>query len=121
MSRARAARRRQSAEAPRVGTDRAPLRPWQRLSLRLAACFAAGDGAGRGLVGALIYERQKREVEDTVGTQLLNIARVAALLVDPGSAGGARRRADSTRTTRIGKALATIQRRGPADHADSDS
>src|SRR5262249_35761929 len=36
-----------------------------------------------GLVGTFAYQRQKREVEDMVGTQLLNIARTAALLVDP--------------------------------------
>jgi class 3 adenylate cyclase len=36
-----------------------------------------------GAVGLFTYERHKRELQDTVGTQLLNIARVAALLVDP--------------------------------------
>ena len=35
------------------------------------------------LVGVVIRERHKRELEDTVGTQLLNIARTGALLVDP--------------------------------------
>src|SRR5262249_61625969 len=59
------------------------LRPWQRLSVRLAALFAIVTLVAVGLVGGLVYQRQKREVEDTVGTQLLNIARVAALLVDP--------------------------------------
>jgi class 3 adenylate cyclase len=53
------------------------------LSVRLAALFAIVTLVAVGLVGGLVYQRQKREVEDTVGTQLLNIARVAALLVDP--------------------------------------
>jgi class 3 adenylate cyclase len=59
------------------------LRPWQRLSVRLAALFAIVTLVAVGLVGGFVYQRQKREVEDTVGTQLLNIARVAALLIDP--------------------------------------
>ncbi len=36
-----------------------------------------------GAVGFFTYERHQRELQDTVGTQLLNIARVAALLIDP--------------------------------------
>ena len=56
-----------------------PLRPWQRLSVRLAAFFAALTFLAVGAVGAMTYTRQQREVEDSVGTQLLNIARVAAL------------------------------------------
>jgi len=59
------------------------LRPWQRLAVKLAAGFAALTVLTAGLVGAIVHERQKREVEDTVGTQLLNIARTGALLVDP--------------------------------------
>ena len=70
-----------------IGTPAPPagsrLRPWQRLSVRLAALFAIVTLVAVGLVGGLVYQRQKREVEDTVGTQLLNIARVAALLIDP--------------------------------------
>jgi class 3 adenylate cyclase len=66
-------------EAARVGT----LRPWQRLGVRLAVLFALVTVLGVGLVGEVIYLRQRREVEDSVGTQLLNIARVATLLVDP--------------------------------------
>src|SRR5215813_11645509 len=60
-----------------------PLRPWQRLSVRLAAFFAAVTFLAVGAVGALTYTRQRHEVEDSVGTQLLNIARVAALQLDP--------------------------------------
>ena len=58
-------------------------RPWQRLSVRLAGLFAAVTLLAVGAVGLFTYERHQREVQDTVGTQLLNIARVAALLVDP--------------------------------------
>src|SRR5262249_6747318 len=41
------------------------LRPWRRLSVRLAALFALVTLLAVGLVGGLVYERQKREVEDT--------------------------------------------------------
>src|SRR5262245_41456587 len=51
-------------------------RPWQRLSVRLAALFALVTVLAVGAVGLVTYERQQREVQDTVGTQLLNIARV---------------------------------------------
>src|SRR5262245_54971812 len=61
----------------------APLRPWQRLGVRLAGFFAALTFLAVGAVGVLTYTRQQREVEDSVGTQLLNIARVAALQLDP--------------------------------------
>ena len=58
-------------------------RLWRRLSVRLAVLFAIVTLLAVGLVGTFAYQRQKREVEDMVGTQLLNIARTAALLVDP--------------------------------------
>jgi class 3 adenylate cyclase len=58
-------------------------RPWQRLSVRLAGLFAAVTLLAVGAVGTFTYGRYQREVQDTVGTQLLNIARVAALLIDP--------------------------------------
>src|SRR3989442_440167 len=45
------------------------LRPWQRLAVKLAAGFAALTVLTAGLVGAIVHERQKREVEDTVGTR----------------------------------------------------
>ena len=70
------------------------LRPWQRLSVRLAALFAAVTVLAVGLVGGLVYERQRRELEETVGTQLLNIARTGALLVDPALHAEARRALD---------------------------
>src|SRR4029077_21107130 len=59
------------------------LRPWQRLSVRLAAFFAAVTFLAVGGGVAAPCPRQQREVEDSVGTQLLNIARVAALQLDP--------------------------------------
>jgi class 3 adenylate cyclase len=58
-------------------------RPWERLSVRLAGLFAVVTLLAVGAVGLFTYQRSQREVQDTVGTQLLNIARVAALLVDP--------------------------------------
>ena len=58
-------------------------RPWQRLSVRVAALFVAVTLLGIGLVGSLIYQQLKREVEETLGTFLLNIARTGALLIDP--------------------------------------
>jgi class 3 adenylate cyclase len=58
-------------------------RVWRRLGVRLAILFAVVTLLAVGLVGTVAYQRQKREVEDMVGTQLLNIARTAALLVDP--------------------------------------
>ena len=58
-------------------------RPWQRLAVRLAALFAVVTLVAVGAVGLFTYQRQQREVQDTVGTQLLNISRVAGLLVDP--------------------------------------
>jgi class 3 adenylate cyclase len=58
------------------------LRPWQRLGVRLAALFAPVTLLAVVLVGVVVHERQKHELEDAVGTQLLNIARIGALLVD---------------------------------------
>ena len=59
------------------------IRPWQRLSLRVAALFVAGTVLAVILVGSLVYERQKRELEATLGALLLSIARTGALLIDP--------------------------------------
>jgi class 3 adenylate cyclase len=49
----------------------------------VAALFLAVTLLGIGLVGFLIYQRQKREVEETLGAFLLNIARTGVLLIDP--------------------------------------
>src|SRR3989442_7309546 len=87
------------------------LRPWQRLAVKLAAGFAALTVLTAGLVGAIVHERQKREVEDTVGTQLLNIARTGVLLVDPALHAEVQRTLakDSRAYTRLRKALAAVQ------------
>src|SRR5215510_14480952 len=51
------------------------LRPWQRLSVRLALLVTAVTLLAVGAVGGITYKRHQRELADTVGTQLLNIAR----------------------------------------------
>ena len=87
------------------------LLPWQRLSLRVAALFVAVTLLAVGLVGYLIYEQQKGDLEETLGTLLLNIARTGAILVDPAQhmeaehAGGR----DSNAYRRVRAALAAIQ------------
>jgi class 3 adenylate cyclase len=88
------------------------LPPWRRLSVRLALAFAALTFLSVAVVGVLVRERQKRELEDAVGTQLLNIARVAVLLVDPVQHDEVRRspRADSAAYRRLRAALADVQR-----------
>jgi len=60
-----------------------PLRPWQRLSVRIAGLFVAVTLLAVGLVGEVLYERQKRETEATLGALLLNISRTGAYLIDP--------------------------------------
>src|SRR2546426_6145018 len=87
------------------------LRPWQRLAMRLAAVFVLVTLVTVGVVGVLVHQRQSREVEDTVGTQLLNIARVSALLIDPAAHAEAARagRADSPAYRRVTKALTAIR------------
>src|SRR3989440_3592134 len=61
-----------------------PLRPWQRLSVRVAGVFDSDTLITVCLVGEVLYERQKRETEATLGALLLNIARTGAYLIDPG-------------------------------------
>jgi len=65
-------------------THEVPGRPrvWQRLSVRVAAGFVAVTLLGVGLVGGLLYERQKRILQETLATFLLNIARTGALFID---------------------------------------
>lgn len=58
-------------------------RMWQRLSCRVAVYFSAVTLVCTGLVGGLIYQQQKQELEMTLGALLLNIARTGALLIDP--------------------------------------
>jgi class 3 adenylate cyclase len=87
------------------------LRPWHRLAVRLAVVFVAVTLLTVGVVGVLVHQRHSREIEDTVGTQLLNIARVSGLLVDPElHAEAARlRRADAPAYRRLAEALHTVQ------------
>src|SRR5438128_2923301 len=68
---------------PASGAQLPPLRPWQRLSVRIAGLFVAVTLLAVGLVGEVLYQRQKRETEATLGALLLNIARTGAYLIDP--------------------------------------
>jgi class 3 adenylate cyclase len=65
--------------------ERPPARPrlWHRFGVRVAAGFVAVTLLGIALVGVLIYEQQKRSLEETLGLLLVSIARTGALLVDP--------------------------------------
>ncbi len=65
------------------GAQLRPLRFWQRLSVRVAGLFVVVTLLAVGLVGEVLYERQKRETEATLGALLLNIARTGAYLIDP--------------------------------------
>jgi class 3 adenylate cyclase len=87
------------------------LRPWHRLAVRLAAVFVAVTLLTVGVVGVLVHQRQSREIEDTVGTQLLNIARVSGLLVDAElhAQAAAHARADEPGYRRIAAILNTVQ------------
>jgi len=58
----------------------APLRRWHRLSVRLAILFASVTLVAVALVGLLVYEWQRREVEEAVGSPLLNIVRTAKIV-----------------------------------------
>lgn len=71
---------------PAASYDRrvhAANRPWHRLSVRIAGSFVVVTLLAVGLVGEILYERQKRETEETLGALLLNVARTGAYLVDP--------------------------------------
>ncbi|HMH50612.1 MAG TPA: adenylate/guanylate cyclase domain-containing protein [Candidatus Acidoferrum sp.] len=98
-----------TAPAPDVPWRRPRL--WQRLDVRLAALFALVTLLAVGLVGTFVYQRQRREVEDMVGTQLLNIARTAALLVDPATHAELQRASgvESPAYARVQRALAAVQ------------
>src|SRR5580765_1579316 len=86
-------------------------RPWQRLSVRLAGLFAVVTLLAVGAVGLFTYQRQQREVQDSVGTQPLNIARGAALLVDPDLHAEAQRTLDagSAAYREVQKRLVVVQ------------
>jgi len=87
------------------------LKPWQRLSVRLACLLAVVTLLAVAAVGAFTYKRHQRELADTVGTQLLNIARVTALVVDPGLHGQVQRALDphAQAYLRVKRELVTIQ------------
>ena len=95
-----------------VAAARPAVPPWRRLAVRLAVAFAVLTFLSVAIVGVLVRERQKRELEDAVGTQLLNIARVAVLLVDPAEHAGLERArdADSEPYRRVRATLAAVQR-----------
>jgi class 3 adenylate cyclase len=97
---------------PPASSARTALPPWRRLAVRLAVAFAALTFLSVAIVGVLVRERQKRELEDAVGTQLLNIARVAVLLVDPAQHAELERArgADSAAYRRLRASLAAVQR-----------
>ena len=100
--------------SPLTATSEVPWRRprlWQRLGVRLAVLFALVTFLAVGLVGTFVYQRQRREVEDMVGTQLLNIARTAALLVDPATHAQLQRApaADSQDYARVQRSLAAVQ------------
>jgi len=79
--------------------------------VRLAALFALATCLAVAVVGGVVYQRQKRFLEDTVGAQLLNIARVAGLMVDPAAHMQARRAGtvDSPAYQRIRRALNAVR------------
>jgi class 3 adenylate cyclase len=91
---------------------RPALPAWRRLAVRLAVAFAALTFLSVAIVGVMVRARQKAELEDAVGTQLLNIARVAVLLVDPAQHAEIQRapRADSPAYRKLRARLADVQR-----------
>jgi class 3 adenylate cyclase len=95
-----------------VSSGRPVLPIRRRLAVRLALAFALLTFLSVAIVGVLVRERQKRELEDAVGTQLLNIARVAVLLVDPAQHAALERSAgeESAAYRRLQATLASAQR-----------
>jgi hypothetical protein len=95
-----------------AASARPALPAWRRLAVRLAVAFAALTFLSVAIVGVMVRARQKAELQDAVGTQLLNIARVAVLLVDPAAHAVVERAgtADSATYRRLRAALAGVQR-----------
>jgi class 3 adenylate cyclase len=95
-----------------ASSARSALPVWRRLAVRLALAFAVLTFLSVAIVGVLVRERQKRELEDAVGTQLLNIARVAVLLVDPAQHAALARAQDpgAPAYRRVRTTLANVQR-----------
>jgi class 3 adenylate cyclase len=92
----------------------APLRPWDRLGVRLAGLFALVTLLALALVGILLYDRQKWAVEETLGIQLLNIARIGALQIDPALHAEVQRTRTQTSDAylQVRRALAAIRAEG---------
>ncbi len=86
-------------------------RLWQRFGVRVAAGFVAVTLLGIGLVGLLIYERQKQILQETLATLLLNIARTGAVFIDPALHAEIERTLtqDSAAYRRVRTVLAAIQ------------
>jgi class 3 adenylate cyclase len=99
------------SSAPTDLRPSAPPRLWNRLAFRLAAFFAVIALVGVGSVGLFVYERQKRDIEMTLGVQLLHIARLGALQIDPALHAEVQRTLDreSEAYRRIRETLATVQ------------
>ncbi len=95
-----------------AASPRPALPAWRRLAVRLAVAFAALTFLSVAIVGVMVRARQKAELQDAVGTQLLNIARVAVLLVDPAQHAEIQRasRADSPAYRTLRARLADVQR-----------
>ena len=64
-------------------TKKSRLPFWRRLAWRLGASFLLLTAIAILLSGFLQYRAQERELRETLGSLLLNIARTGALLVDP--------------------------------------
>jgi class 3 adenylate cyclase len=94
-----------------------PLRPWQRLTVRVAALFVAVTLLGISIASFLIYQEQKQELEETLGALLVGIARTGALLVDPAlhAEVEATMTRDSEAYRRLRAALAAIQDENQVD------
>jgi hypothetical protein len=81
------------------------------LSVRTVGLLVGVTLLAIGVVGTLIYQHQKRELQATLGTLLLNIARTGALLVDPALHAEVERTLsqDSDAYAHVRAALAAIQ------------
>ena len=113
MGRSRSTAHWASSPRSRAADSARPTLPvWRRLAVRLAVAFALLTFVSVAIVGALVRQRQQRELEDAVGTQLLNIARVAVLFVDPAQHAELMRtpRQDATAYRRLAAALTIVQR-----------
>jgi len=86
-------------------------RLWHRLGVRVAAGFVAVTLLGIGLVGVLIYQEEKRALEEWLGLLLVSMARTGALTIDADLHAEVERTLtqDSAAYGRVRAALAAIQ------------